>query len=83
MKENLFRFTFFLFSPLFFFFLSLFLSSSSFNFLFFLFPLFPIWISRQESYEETWKNPSSREIPAGSHERAKEQSEWLQVTKSI
>lgn len=52
-------------------------------FSFFSFLFFPIWILRQERYEETWKNPSSREIPAGSRERTKEQSEWLQVTKSI
>ena len=57
-ERKFFRFPLFLFSPLFFF-LSY---SSSFNFLFFLFPLFPIWISRQERYEKTWKNPSSREL---------------------
>ena len=66
--------------PLFF---SFFLPLLLFIFSFFSFLFFPIWISRQERYEDTWKNPSSREIPAGSHERAKEQSEWLQVTKSI
>lgn len=47
--------------PLFF---SFFLLLLLFFFSFFSFLFFPIWISRQERYEDTWKNPSSREIPA-------------------
>ena len=68
-KKIFLRFPLFLFSPLFFSFFLLFLL---FTFSFFSFLFFPIWISRQERYEDTWKNPSSREIPAGSHERIRE-----------